>query len=217
MSGAEVVGLISGIIAIIDASLKLYEAIDDSAGLPQSFRDVATRLPLIHDTLETASTGLAEEEDAPPTTSRIALVKMLESCRDKAAELKKVLQAVMPAAGASRTERWAKALRTVPNADKVENLMNGILRDLQVLIGNRSVKAATQAQVARLIDEMKRGGKADGGSSPAISLHNASTGSQYVHSGHGNQNIANGGGIQVNGQSTGPFYFGRTWGNPEKP
>ncbi|KAI0895592.1 hypothetical protein F4806DRAFT_88391 [Annulohypoxylon nitens] len=208
MSGAEAIGIISSIIAIIDASLKIYEAIDDSAGLPQSFRDVATRLPLIHDTLETASAGLVDEEDMPSATSRNALTKVLESCHDKAVALNKVLQAVMPTAGASRLERYFKAIRTIPNADRVENLMNGILRDLQVLTGNRAVKTATQAQIARLIDGVNLGRRSND-NSPHVSLHNTSTGSQYVHSGFGNQNIANGGGIQVNGESTGPFYFGR--------
>ncbi|RYP81456.1 hypothetical protein DL769_001969 [Monosporascus sp. CRB-8-3] len=207
MSGAEVISLISGIIAIVDASLKLYEAVDDTSGLPQSFRGVAVRLPLIQDTLETTRAGLAEE-DAPLAGSRIALAKVLESCRDKAAALNKVLQAVMPAVGASRIERYLKALKTIPNADKVENLMEGILGDLQVLAGNHAVKAATRAQIERFITAGKMGGGLGG--SPAVALHNTGSGSQYVHTGQGNQNVANGKGIQINGALTGPFYFGRT-------
>ncbi|KAI1772520.1 SesA protein [Hypoxylon cercidicola] len=214
MSGAEVIGLISGIIAIIDASLKLYEAVDDASGLPQSFRDVAARLPLVHDTLEKASTGLTGEEDT--AAAYIALARVLESCRNKAAALKEVLQAVMPAVNASRMERYYKAIKTLPNADKVENLMDGILGDLQVLTGNRAVKAATQAQIERLIDAAKRGEKLEGGgSTPAVSLYNASTGLQYVHSGPGNQNVATGHGIQINERSTGPYYFGWTPGSPK--
>ncbi|OTA68561.1 hypothetical protein K449DRAFT_386860 [Hypoxylon sp. EC38] len=209
MSGADVISLISGIIAIIDASLKLYEAVNDASGLPQSFRDVATRLPLVHDTLEVASVGLADEEDIPSATSRIALTKVLEGCHDKADALKRVMQAVIPQAGASRMERYFRALRTIPNADKVENLMDGILCDIQVLTGNRAVKAATQTQVKHLIDGMKARERSNGGGRTPASLYNASTGSQYVHSGYGNQNVATRGGIQINGTSAGPFYFGR--------
>ncbi|KAI4861171.1 SesA protein [Hypoxylon rubiginosum] len=211
MSAADVISLISGIIAIIDASLKLYDAIDDASGLPQSFRDVSARLPLVQNTLETASSGLTDETDARSTTStsRTALTKVLESCRDKAAALQKVLQAVIPATNASRMTRYLKALRTIPNADKVETLMDGILGDLQVLTGNHAVKAATRAQVERLIGAAKEGeGLND--SSPTVSLHNASTGSQYVHSGQGNQNVSTGSGLQFNEKLTGPFYFGRT-------
>ncbi|KAI0597075.1 hypothetical protein F4775DRAFT_593608 [Biscogniauxia sp. FL1348] len=216
MSVADVIGLVSGIIAIIDASLKLYEAIDDAGGLPQSFRDVATRLPLVQDTLETACAGMSEEEDTSSDESRIALKKVLEGCHDKAIALKKVLQDVIPAAHASRMKRYLKALKTIPNADKVENLMDGILQDLAVMTSNRAVKAATQAQVKHLIDSIKggerRGEKCNGGGGPTMLLHNAGAGSQYVHAGYGNQNVVNGTGIQVNGESSGAFYFG--W-NPQ--
>jgi len=210
MSGAEVIGLISGIIAILDVSLKLFEGLDDPSGLPQSFRDVAARLPLVQDTLETARAGLAEEEDAPSAGSRVALAKLLESCRDKAVALNKVLRAVMPAAGASHMERYLRALKTIPKADKVENLMEGILGDLLVLTGSNAVKAATRAQIERLVAAVGRGERLnDGGGSPAVALHNAGSGSQYVYTGQGNQNVSNGKGIQINGVSTGPFYFGR--------
>ncbi|KAI5919391.1 hypothetical protein F4810DRAFT_502374 [Camillea tinctor] len=208
MSGSEVIGLISGIVAIIEASLRLYDAVDDASGLPQSFRDVATRLPLVQDTLKAACTGLAEADDIPSVESRMALTKVLESCRDKAASLQKVLQAVIPSTRAKRMERYLKALKTIPSADKVENLMDGIICDLQVLTSNRAVKAATQAQVESLIDWIKTGEKPKGCSSPAIAPHYSS--SQYIHSGQGNQNVAMDGGIQVNGQSSGAFYFGMT-------
>ncbi len=152
-----------------------------------------------------------DQEDAQSAGSGAALASVLESCCDKAAALNKVLQAVMPPAGASRMERYLRALKTIPNADKVEDLMEGMLRDLQVLTANRAVKAATRVQVERLIAAMRTGGKlGDGGGRPAIALHNHSRGSQYVHTGPGHQNTAAGGAIQINGASTGPFYFGRT-------
>ncbi|KXX74227.1 Vegetative incompatibility protein HET-E-1 [Madurella mycetomatis] len=47
MSGAEVISIISGIIAIVDATAKVYDAANDASGLPEAFLDVVTRLPLI--------------------------------------------------------------------------------------------------------------------------------------------------------------------------
>lgn len=55
MSGAEVIGVISGIIAIVDATIKIYSAANDASGLPEAFRDVALRLPLVSKTLQTIS------------------------------------------------------------------------------------------------------------------------------------------------------------------
>ncbi|KAI1384072.1 uncharacterized protein F4822DRAFT_418544 [Hypoxylon trugodes] len=217
MSGAEVIGLVSGIISIIDASLKVCGAIGDASGLPQSFRDINARLPLVHDTLETISKGITDENDASLATSRTALTKALESCRDKANALKNVLEAVKPSAGASRMTRYLKAIKAIRNGDKAENLMNGILSDLHVFTSNHAVQTATQSQVNHLLNEIKGGknpdnsmeGEAGSSSRPAVSMHNAATGPQYVHSGRGDQNVVSGRGIQINGQPAGAFYFDR--------
>ncbi|PFH55590.1 hypothetical protein XA68_17989 [Ophiocordyceps unilateralis] len=148
-----------------------------------------------------------DDEEALSAASRLALAKVLESCHDKAAALNAVLQAVMPAAGASRMRRYVKALKTIPNADKVENLMGGILGDLQVLTGNHAVKAAVRAQMGRLVEAETTGKSLDGAISPAVvTLHNLGLGSQFVHTGQGHQNVA-GGGIQINGTTSGPLYL----------
>ncbi|KAM0487201.1 hypothetical protein ACHAPX_000471 [Trichoderma viride] len=210
MSGAEIIGLISSIIAIVEGSLKLYEAIDDASGLPQSFRHAADRLPVIQNTLEAALEGLAEEEDAPSARQRAALSRMLRSCRDKAMTLQKIIQKVIPAANASPMNRLMKAVKTLPNADKVDDLMDGILSDLQVLTANRALKTASRAQMQRLIDSAEWSDMhhiGDHGRTPTITLNNASLGTQYVYSGQGDQNVATGKGIQINGTSSGPFYF----------
>ena len=56
MSGAEaaglVLGIISSIIAIIDVTVKVYDAATDASGLPEAFRDVVKRLSLARDTLK---------------------------------------------------------------------------------------------------------------------------------------------------------------------
>lgn len=59
MSGAEaafVVGLISGVISIIDATKTVYDAAKGAKGQPEAFRQVAVRLPLVIDILRSAKT-----------------------------------------------------------------------------------------------------------------------------------------------------------------
>lgn len=218
MSGAELIGIISGIVSIAEASVKIYHAVDDASGLPKSFHDVVARLPLVQSTLEAAAAGIAGEEEAgdnpASAQSRAALTKVLESCKDKAAALSKVLQAVMPTAGAKRMERYFKALKTIPNADKVENLMDGILRDLQVLTVNQAVNAPMRLQIKQLIEAIDRlqvERPDDRSRAPAVTLYSSGSGSQYVHSGRGDQNMVSGYGVQINGTSPGTFYFGRTY------
>ncbi|KAK4084331.1 uncharacterized protein Triagg1_811 [Trichoderma aggressivum f. europaeum] len=215
MSGAELIGIISGIIAIVDASLKIYEAAADASGLPRAFRNVIARLPVIQDTLEAAKDALEEEEEeGKHELSRVkfreALAKILESCYDKATALNKTLKAVMPTQGASKAKRYVKAIKMIPAADKIESLMNGILHDLHVLAANHSVKSATRSQIKDLMDITKKDDKRECvriGHRATISLYNAGKGSQYIYEGQGNQNVSMGG-IQFNGSSTAPLYIG---------
>jgi hypothetical protein len=57
MSGAEaafIVGLISGVISIIEATKTVYDAAKDAKGQPDEFRQVAARLPLVIGILHSA-------------------------------------------------------------------------------------------------------------------------------------------------------------------
>ncbi|KAM0253633.1 hypothetical protein ACHAQJ_007208 [Trichoderma viride] len=143
MSGAEVIGLISGFIALVDGSLQLYKAVRHISGLPGSFHDVANRLPIIQYTLEAALEWSAEgEENASSAKRRAALFMMVESCRNKAAALQKMLQSIIAGAGTSLIRRCVKAVKAISSADKVDSLMESIRDDLQVLMLNCTVSFA---------------------------------------------------------------------------
>ncbi|KAH6895900.1 hypothetical protein B0T10DRAFT_545511 [Thelonectria olida] len=203
MSGGEVIGLVSGIIAIVEASLKVYNAAADASGLPSSFRNVATRLPIIHDTLAAALAGLTDDPPSPEGSA--AIKSVLQGCGEKAAALEKIFRAVIPAPDSSRAERYRKALKTLPSADKVDSLMGGILSDLQMLVANHAVKAPTRAQMERLIaaasvDPDRRVG------TPSMSFRNTGTGSQIVHSERGDQIVNIRSGPQFHGDMTGGVF-----------
>jgi N-terminal domain on NACHT_NTPase and P-loop NTPases len=202
MSGVEVISLVSAIISLLNTTLQIYNVAKDGSGLPASFRDVASRLPLVQDTLN--STLQSFEEDTPSPESQKAIKVVLEACEDKAAALEKIFRAVIPPAGSSRVERYRKALLTIPKADKVETLMSGILADLQVLTGNHAIKTATRVQIQKLIDVAQRDRFVE---TPSGQFNNMGSGSQIVHSGDGNQNINFGTGPQINGEVSGQFYF----------
>ncbi|KAJ0165520.1 hypothetical protein CTA2_10964 [Colletotrichum tanaceti] len=202
MSGVEVLGLISSIIAILDASLATYAAVKSASGLPPSFRDVSLRLPLIRDTLKAAWGSLAQ--DTQSHEDETSLQAVLEGCKDKVSALDQVFRSVITSDSDSRLERYLKALNTIPKADKVENLAAGILADLQVLAGNFVIKAATREQMRSLIATARED---DVNKLPSLTANNMGSGSQYVHMGNGNQNVSTGSGVQINGSSTGPFYF----------
>lgn len=213
MSGSEIIGLVSSIIAIVDASIKIYEAVGDSSGLPSQFRDAAARLPAVQNTLENTRTALAEEEENESlltSKSYEALSRVLESCFAKTTSLNKILQALKPNEATSPVRRCIKAFKALPNADRVECLMNGILRDVEVLAANHTVKSATRLQVRSLSDMMKKAEKREsmnGSRRATISFYNTGLGAQYVYDGQGNQNVLTGQGLQINGASTAPFHI----------
>ena len=149
MSGPEVIGLVSGIIAIVGATVKVYDAATNASGLPEAFRHVATRLPLVHETLQTVS-GYLNTAD-PDVAFCKGIKPVLEGCADKATRLKTIFEKVVPQADASTMERYLLAARTLGKGDTVESLMKGILDDIQLLTGNRVTKLATEAKIAELI------------------------------------------------------------------
>jgi hypothetical protein len=94
MSGAEarfVVSLIAGVISIIDATKTVYDAAKDAEGQPEAFRQVATRLPLVNEILHSAK----ERTKTLDESAQEALEPILESCKVKAKNLKKLFQKVI--------------------------------------------------------------------------------------------------------------------------
>ncbi|KAK3291304.1 uncharacterized protein B0H64DRAFT_349303 [Chaetomium fimeti] len=149
MSGAEIIGLISGIIAIVDATAKVYAAANNASGLPEAFRDVATRLPLVHKTLQSVSEHL--NTNSPDEDSCKAISPILQRCENRATQLEKVFRDVIPQADASRMERYLLAARTLAKGGTVESLMKGVLEDVQLLASGRVMELATEASIASLM------------------------------------------------------------------
>ncbi|KAM6535843.1 hypothetical protein FALCPG4_005377 [Fusarium falciforme] len=194
MALAEVTGVISAIITIIEASIKIYRTAADASDIPQSFRDAASRLPLVQDTLKLATDGFAE--DALDPQSYVSLSAVLDKCTDRVAVLLDIFQLVIVPARASRAERYLRALKTIPQAEKVESLMEGIMVDLQLLATNHAVKAATRKQMERLISKIEVDHEP---CHPPIILKNWGSGRQFVHNGTGHQNVASDTATQING------------------
>lgn len=156
MSGIEAAGLalgiISAIISIIDATHQVYEAVKDEAGLPTNFKRSATKLPLISKLLEDAERYVKAADEA----TRAAFTPTLEDCKSQAIQLQELFNKVMPEVGKSRWNRYVKAARTIGKGDRVENLVEGILDDLQ-LLATRYPEVAflrTKEQLANAVEEV---------------------------------------------------------------
>src|SRR6478609_3086250 len=99
MSGFEIIGLISSIASIVEASIKIYKAAGNATGLPPSFRGVITRLPLIQDSLNLASDGLDRSVVADESYENLKSV--LEACEARIVTLHDIFKTVIPPAEAT--------------------------------------------------------------------------------------------------------------------
>lgn len=157
MAGAEagvVIGLIAGVIAIIEAAKTVYDAAGDAKGQPEAFRQMAAQLPLVIEILRSAEKRASTLDE----TAMDAIEQTLESCKAKAETLKKIFQKVIRKDDDKWFDRYKKALSTLGKGDKVECLMEGILKDTQLLACEKLMGIATEAQANELeegIKEMK--------------------------------------------------------------
>lgn len=211
MSGAEVLGIISAVISIVDATFKLYRAAKDEAGLPPNFKTVATKFPLISKLLEDAGRFV---EDGADEGLFLTLMPIVTDCNQKATLLQQLFEKVIAAEGDSRFERYVKAARTIGKGGRVETLMKAILEDLQLLT-MKFPRAVSRREQENLTGAIEEAGKLE----PSLpdGFENASTFANY---GSGAQNVNAGAGSLYNHQNNGPGnqYVGTNYiGTPSQP
>ena len=79
MSGLAVIGGISAVIGIIDASIKTYNSARKDLKLPEAFEAVGRRLPIILDTLQICKNHLAPIQGSMPADVCAALERILNA------------------------------------------------------------------------------------------------------------------------------------------
>ncbi|TGO31373.1 hypothetical protein BPAE_0001g00010 [Botrytis paeoniae] len=125
-----VLGIISSIIAIIDATKQIYDAVEDEGGLPENFKKSSAKLPLISNLLRDAERYV---NDMTNEIDKAAFLLTLKDCKSQAVQLNDLFVKVIPKEGSSRTDRYVKAARTIGKGGRVESLMRGILDSLHLL------------------------------------------------------------------------------------
>jgi hypothetical protein len=196
-----VLGIISSIISIIDATKQVYEAVEDEAGLPTNFKKLAAKLSLISKLLEDAERYIDNMADK---SVKLTFKPTLENCKVQATQLQELFHKVMPEEGDSRLDRYIKAARTIGKGGRVESLTRGMLDDLQ-LLATKFPEVTTprgKEQLAKAIEEVSK-------MEPSLpegfeempeyahygsgdQYNNTDSGIQHIISGTGNQNSGSG-------------------------
>ena len=114
---------------------------------------------------------------------------VVKACEDKAKKLEELFKKAIPADGASDLKRYYKAVKAWGKGSEVENLMKGMLEDVQLLACERGMKTATKAQqeqIAKAITEVST-------ISPSVPEHEyQETSFTNMNYGSGTQNNAQG-------------------------
>ena len=212
MSGAEasfVVGLISGVLTIIKATKTVYDAAKDAQGQPEAFRQVAARLPLIINILDAAGKRAHTLDE----TAQEALETLLEACKVKAEALQKIFRKVVRKDDDKWYDRYKKAVvGTLGKQSRVEGLMEGILKDIQVLVYEKLPGTASETEAEEIenaITQMKdMPSSLQDESEDALQQHHSGSGDNIGATGGSVLNLHKGTGDQYHNNITGDANFG---------
>lgn len=157
MSGVEVLGVISGVIGILDSSIKIYDSVLKDKKLPETFKIVRSRMPFILDTLQICANKLRPNEASMPPNILDALDEIVFACEEKAGKLQKIFEKVIPTEEGSR-EQYLKVVQRWGKGKQVEELMEAVTKDVQLLVNHDAVRSATPEQndqLEHIVKEMQ--------------------------------------------------------------
>lgn len=129
------VGVASSIVQLIDFGSKVirrlqefHSKLDD---VPPAFRHINSQLPLLLETLK--GTEKAIGQGLIGTNVEKALTPVIDGCRSQIGQLDAVITKVLPAAGDSRLQRSKKALSSLYQDTKIDNISSALRNYVQIL------------------------------------------------------------------------------------
>jgi vacuolar-type H+-ATPase subunit H len=173
----------------------------------RSIRQVAARLPLVLSILKKAKIEVEKLDNA----AQEELERPLESCKEKAEKLDKFFRKVLSQDDNGRLEKYRKAVSTLVKGKRVEELMEGILRDIQVIANDKLMGTATEEQVKEVADaikEMKEMPSSLPSEAGSVTQTHSGGGHNIANTGPGNTNNIQSGGSGSFYHNSGPAYFG---------
>ncbi|KJK61032.1 Tetratricopeptide repeat [Aspergillus parasiticus SU-1] len=202
MSGVELLGVLSAVITVLDATTTLYQRARKDIRLSETFEVAARRLPVLLHILQTFKSTLEPLKDSLSSDVCEALEETLNNCEEKARRLSEIFTKVLsgPTDSVSWRQRYSKIVHRLGQRNKVDLLMIAITQDVQLLVNCESIGSVTPSQNTELetiLNEMKDHCDTtlleDGFS---LSFHSSGAQNNNVNSGNGQLNT--GSGQQIN-------------------
>ncbi|KAE8322332.1 hypothetical protein BDV39DRAFT_218643 [Aspergillus sergii] len=222
MSGVELLGVLSAVITVLDATTTLYQRARKDIRLSETFEVAARRLPVLLHILQTFKSTLEPLKDSLSSDVCQALEETLNNCEEKARRLSEIFTKVLsgPTDSFSWRQRYSKIVHRLGQRNKVDLLMIAITQDVQLLVNCESIGSVTPSQNTELetiLNEMKDHRDTtlleDGF---FLSFHSSGAQNNNVNSGNGQLNTGSGQQINTHARvETQTFNFANTIQNDD--
>jgi hypothetical protein len=119
-----VVGIVANIVQLVDFSTKVLARLDDFQTnlreIPKAFRHIKAELPVLQETLRQSKDKI--DYGAIEESTKAALLPAVQGCKIQIEALNSLLAETLPMAGDSRFKKTTKALWSITQDSKVENI-----------------------------------------------------------------------------------------------
>jgi hypothetical protein len=187
MSSLEVIGGISAIITLLDASINVYDSARNDMKLPEPFEPVLRRLPVILHILQACENDLERDKDSMHSDVCEALGNILDACSEKIRNLREIFEMVIPGERDTWEKRYAKVIRRLGKGNKVEELMASLTQDVQVIVNHiatNSVMLEQNIELEDILKEMKSVQSSSSGGAQTTQTTNINSGQQVKRNAH---------------------------------
>ncbi len=137
-----IVGLVASIASLVDLSAKVVSRLHDFTSkfseVPESFRSLSTRLPLLTATLRHIQSQ-AEAGRISDDVTKI-LEEVINDTSKQVSEIQILLFKVLPSDDASKLKRALKALKSLAKEDKIQRALEKIDRNNDTLILHQTTR-----------------------------------------------------------------------------
>ena len=133
---AAVIGLVASIASLVELTAKvvtrLHEFSSKTSEVPESFRSLSARLPLLTATLHRIQSQ-AEDGRFPDDVTK-ALKAVVDDIMKQVSDIQISLSEVLPSDGALKFERALKALKNLAKEDKIQRALEKIYGSNDILV-----------------------------------------------------------------------------------
>ncbi|KIW09712.1 hypothetical protein PV08_12055 [Exophiala spinifera] len=131
-----IIGLVSSIASLFELSVgivsRLHDFTSKTSEVPESFRSLTIRLPLLTETLQRIQTQ-ANSHRLPDDVTK-ALTAVVRNTSEQLLAIQTRLSKILPSDSASRLERALKALKSLAREDEIQQALEKIEKNISVLV-----------------------------------------------------------------------------------